>query len=370
MGENSSIEWTDHTWNPVSGCTKVSPGCANCYAEKLSSRFPHLGSWGPGAERKRTSAANWRKPLAWARAARAAVYPCHLCGKQATCFGVYEDPQGQAPRPACDGCCGHGCEDGWCKPIAELRPRVFCASLADWLDPEWPAEVLADMLALIAQTPELDWLLLTKRPQLWQERVTVAMAGCFDEDPLTLMESWLGGDPPSNVWIGTSVEDQARAEERIPRLLEIPARVRFLSCEPLLGLVDLGLDDPIRYVQAGGLPPPDPIVHWVIAGGESGPGARPMHPAWARSLRDQCVEAGVAFHFKQWGAWEPGGTLPRRPNRSVICLHAAGMTAWTPDNDHNPIAAGHPGWRIMTRVGKKAAGRELDGRTWDEVPRG
>ena len=264
MGENTAIEWADHTFNPWSGCTKVSPGCANCYAERLSARGMTngkgertLGQWGPGAPRKRTSVANWRKPLAWAKAARA--------------LGTARDP-------------------GWNGALSghyarRARPRVFCASLADWLDHEAPAEWLADLLALISQTPELDWLLLTKRPQLWRERVTVAMAGCFDEDPLTLMESWLGGDPPSNVWVGTSVEDQARADERHRHLKAIPARVHFWSAEPLLGAVLLPDD------------PPD----WVIAGGESGPGARPMQVEHARSLRDQCAEAGVSFFMKQMG---------------------------------------------------------------------
>lgn len=263
MGENTAIEWADHTFNPWSGCTKVSPGCANCYAERLSARGMTngkgertLGQWGPGAPRKR-SVANWRKPLAWAKAARA--------------LGTARDP-------------------GWNGALSghyarRARPRVFCASLADWLDHEAPAEWLADLLALISQTPELDWLLLTKRPQLWRERVTVAMAGCFDEDPLTLMESWLGGDPPSNVWVGTSVEDQARADERHRHLKAIPARVHFWSAEPLLGAVLLPDD------------PPD----WVIAGGESGPGARPMQVEHARSLRDQCAEAGVSFFMKQMG---------------------------------------------------------------------
>lgn len=278
MGK-TEIEWADFTFNPFIGCTKVSPGCQNCYAERRSHRFPEQGQWGPGAPRKRTSVANWRKPLAWAKAARA--------------LGTARDP-------------------GWNGALSghyarRARPRVFCASLADWLDHEAPAEWLADLLALISQTPELDWLLLTKRPQLWRERVTVAMAGCFDEDPLTLMESWLGGDPPSNVWVGTSVEDQRRADERIPRLLEIPARVRFLSCEPLLGPVELPRQE---RLSANGLTTaevgnwgnvPAPRFHWVIAGGESGPGARPMQVEHARSLRDQCAEAGVSFFMKQMG---------------------------------------------------------------------
>ena len=187
-----------------------------------------------------------------------------------------------------------------------------------------PAEWLADPLALIAQTPHLDWLLLTKRPELWRERIHAACWPASSPGGGSLAAAWKGGSPPPNVWIGTSVEDQQRAEERVPHLLKIPARVRFLSCEPLLGELDLG------FLIDG-----EPwLVDWVICGGESGPGARPMHPAWARSLRDQCQEAGVAFHFKQWGAWAPSQYF---------------------------------GW-ACSRVGKKKAGRELDGRTWDEVP--
>lgn len=310
MGENTAIEWADHTFNPWSGCTKVSPGCANCYAEKLSSRFDTLGEWGPGAERKRTSEANWRKPLKWNREAAKAppVWQCASCGA--------EDQLG-------DG----GYKVGDCEPctrcsgvarVVKKRPRVFCASLADWLDPEVPADWLADLLALIAQTPHLDWLLLTKRPELWRERMRAVERFCIrtntKADARILVDGWLNvRKAPSNVWVGTSVEDQARADERIPHLLQIPARIRFLSCEPLLGAVDLENVSPTEPGTAfRPLTGPDgPSVHWVIAGGESGPGARFMHPQWARSLRDQCQAAGVAFFMKQiGGARKPFPEIP------------------------------------------------------------
>lgn len=392
-------EWADRTFNPWSGCTKISPGCANCYAERLSARGMTngkgertLGEWGPGAPRKRTSPANWRKPLRWDRQATGSKAVCASCGLDR---GFHGPVLAEAGDPQCDADVR--------TPFVARRPRVFCASLADWLDPEVPAEWLADLLALIDRTPHLDWLLLTKRPELFFSRLWEVSAKT--EPDLGPASAWLADeDGPDNVWVGTSVEDQQRADERIPHLLRIPARVRFLSCEPLLGPVDLSKP----RIMDGGLPVPGlpiyyeagpvrvkptgrtphearqqeftrpgrgwvrisqpPRIHWVIAGGESGPGARPMHPEWARSLRDQCQAAGVAFHFKQWGEWAPGGSLPGKPNGRVIGVHAAGMTAWTPDNDHNPFALGHPGWRVMSRVGKKAAGRLLDGRTWDEVP--
>jgi protein gp37 len=246
MGENSKIEWTDHTFNPWIGCTKVSPGCANCYAEKYGHRFGV--PWGRDCPRRRTSAANWRLPLRW--------------NKQAEESGI--------------------------------RPRVFCASLADWLDEAAPVTWLADLLALISWTPCLDWLLLTKRPQNWRTR----LAEVYEDNPQSigacLAWDWFKhGTPPSNVLIGATAEDQARANERIPILLQIPARSRFLSCEPLLGPVDLCLSE---------LWEPAKDVDWVICGGESGPGARPMAPKWAQSLRDQCQVAAVPFFFKQWGS--------------------------------------------------------------------
>jgi protein gp37 len=163
-----------------------------------------------------------------------------------------------------------------------VRPRVFCASLADWLDAEVPVEWLRDLLVLIQTNPHLDWLLLTKRPENWSDRLHAAFQAGWDGDEWA--SHWLDGAAPDNVWVGTTVEDQTRADERIPRLVEIPACVRFLSCEPLLGPVTLNAH-----------------VDWVICGGESGPGARVMEADWATNLREQCSTRGIAFWMKQMG---------------------------------------------------------------------
>ena len=262
MAENSKIEWTDHTFNPWIGCTKVSDGCKYCYAETLMDK------------RVRTSAANWREPLAWNRQAKA---------------------EGR-------------------------RYRVFCASLADVFEykPDQPEmdDWRRELFQMIVNTPHLDWLLLTKRPELVNE--TIERVTGFSDS-----EMWFF---TSHVWIGTSVENQEQADKRIPELLEIPAAVRFLSMEPLLGNVQVDLDG----------------INWVIVGGESGANARPMHPDWARSIRDQCQDAGVPFFFKQWGEW------------------ADGTEMW-----HNEDLQ----WRgCMVRLGKSKAGRLLDGREWNEIP--
>ena len=219
MAENSKIEWTTHTWNPWIGCTEVSPGCDNCYARTLAARYG-WAEWGAGKPRHRTSDANWRKPFTWNRSAIDA-----------------------APRP-----------------------RVF-PSLCDPFDNDIPRAWHYDLWATIDFTPNLDWLLLTKR---------IGNAAKIDR-------RW-----PDNVWLGISVVNQEEADRDIPKLLKVPARVRFLSCEPLLGPIKIGEVD---------------ILHldWVIVGGESGPGARPMQLAWARSLREQCEAAGVAYFLKQLG---------------------------------------------------------------------
>jgi protein gp37 len=319
MAENSKIEWCDHTFNPWRGCTKVSPGCANCYAETLSHRNPTvLGEWAPY------------------------FVQCTNCGKR---FDQRNPPE------------DHTCHYKW---QIRTRPRVFCASLADWLDDEVPIEWLARLMEIIMLTPNLDWLLLTKRPHNWNHRITAALAEVEritgdwpDRDPETrtgmMINDWLGENPPPNVWIGTSVEDQPRAEERISQLLSIPARIRFLSCEPLLGPVEL-LDTETGwpFFDLSG----HPTLHWIIAGGESGHHARPMHPDWARSLRDQCQAASVPFLFKQWGEWLPG------------CQYQEGdRERFKETAQHSFDLDTHSWW-----VGKKAAGRQLDGRTWDQFP--
>ncbi|MEK9505135.1 DUF5131 family protein [Gaopeijia maritima] len=242
MAENSGIQWTDHTFNPWWGCTKVSPGCANCYAETLAVTRRKLPVWGPAPRfgRKLMSEGHWKGPEKWNRAAAA----------------------------------------------AGERHRVFCASMADVFD-EHPdvTEPRARLFDLIERTPHLDWQLLTKRPHRVLELVP---------------PDWHDGFP-SNVWLGTSVEDQQRAEERIPILLQMPAAVRFLSCEPLLGPVDL--DGNWGYAGSATLDVLDEWpIDWVIVGGESGPGARPCNVEWIRSLVGQCRNAGTAVFVKQLGS--------------------------------------------------------------------
>lgn len=254
MGENTKIEWCDHTWNPWTGCQKISPACDNCYAEGWAKRSG-LVKWGPGEDRRITSESYWKQPMKWNRIAE---------------------------------------RDG-------VRRKVFCASLADVFDNAVIGQWRADLFALITVTPHLDWLLLTKRPQNITKMLPTA---------------WADGWP--NVWLGTTVENQAEADRRIPHLLKVPAAKRFLSCEPLLGPVVLtnlrGEDHQgtcYRNVLNGVTWHPGcgsdssttwrgaPRIDWVIAGGESGPNARSMHIEWARSLRDQCAASGVPFFFKQ-----------------------------------------------------------------------
>ncbi len=301
MGEHTKIEWCDYTFNPWIGCTKVSPGCANCYAARQDGHRKWTPEgWGKGKPRKRTSTANWQQVERWNKAA----------------VGFLR------------------------------RPRVFCASLADWLDDEVPVEWLADLLVLVSATKNLDWLLLTKRPEKFEPRMK-AVSELAGHPAQALAMSWSGwGDAAPHVWVGTTVEDQQRADERIPWLLDIPARVRFLSCEPLLGPVRLSwreVDQQLGLILYGHLKTFENSIHWVIAGGESGPGARPMHPGWVRGLRDQCQAAGVPFLFKQWGEWCPG------------------------HNEKRPMHVFEPG-AIVTRFGKDAAGRRLDGKEWNEFP--
>ena len=356
----SKIQWTDYTFNPWRGCTKVSEGCANCYAERESKRNPKvLGEWGPGKPRVLASDDMWRSPLKWNKEA-ARFVQCSACGKREV--------------RKTDGIGLTGCTTPDCNALPETessrtRPRVFCASLADWLDNEVPIEWLVNLLETIHATPRLDWQLLTKRPELWQSRLEAAHSFAWHHgrtDRHDAVMDWLGAwahahVPPDNVWIGTSVENQVRANERIPQLLKIPAKVRFLSCEPLLGKVNVAqvVNDscPHDRVCAADNPNPPPCncgrIDWIIAGGESGPGARPMHPDWARSLRDQCQAAGVPFLFKQWGCWLPQS-------------HAQ----YANDLGDQRKLQGHrfDDGTLMLRMAKETAGRVLDGRTHDEFP--
>jgi protein gp37 len=293
MSDTTKIEWCDSTFNPWIGCARVSPACDDCYAAR-STPARTLGiAWGAGAPRRRTSDANWRLPLQWERKA--------------------EEFQAQHGR----------------------RRRVFCASLADVFDNEVADEWRADLFELIAQTPHIDWLLLTKR---------IGNAGNMLPVPFDFERLY------PNVWLGATVVTQAEAERDIPKLLAIPAAVRFLSIEPMLGPIDLERPMPGPDLDQGGgqkICQPWLIqsgIGWVIVGGESGPHARPMQREWARVLRDQCAAAGVPFVFKQWGEHAPN---------------------WLMDDD----GAEQAGSMWMDRMGKKTAGRLLDGVEHNEFPR-
>ncbi len=267
MGQNSKIEWTHHTFNPWWGCVRVSDGCKHCYAETFAKRFGV--EWGVNTPRKMASDKYMRQPIKWNKDAQA----------------------------------------------AGERRRVFCASMADLFEDRDDLIVQrARVFELIELTPWLDWLLLTKRPE-----------NMIGMSPLSWRYAW-----PRNAWAMTTVENQREANRRIPELMNVPSVVRGLSCEPMLEYIVLAeaaqvgrevIPDQFSWIKSRG-------INWVICGGESGHGARIMSKHWARHLRDQCVDHGVPFHFKQWGEYNERGD----------------------------------------KVGKHEAGRLLDGREWNEYP--
>jgi protein gp37 len=330
MGKHTNISYCHHTFNPVIGCNEVSAGCAHCFAKQSTAarvaRSKGIELWSKDGPRQRTSAAYWRQPLAWDRAAAA----------------------------------------------AGERRRVL-NTLCDPLDPAWPIDVLADYFDLIRRTENLDWLLLTKRPELWSIRLdTISeLVGSLElyKDFRAWLVSWLSGAAPANVWIGATVEHQPMADKRIPELLKIPARVRFLSCEPLLGPINLemALED-FQPLNPDLSRKPAPI-QWVICGGESGPHARPMHPDWARSLRDQCKAAGVPFFFKQWGEWLPDSQRAERMD--ITDIHRLGWGLLSPDGQFEREARrGYmPPTTGICRVGKARAGHLLDGVEILQIPK-
>ena len=276
------------------------------------------------------------------------------------------------------------------------RKSYTVAVGADLFHKDVPDEYIARVFAVMALAPQHTFQVLTKR----HGRMRSLLSSVRWEDMLIGTGMWpIDYDPAAplpNVWLGVSVEDQKTADLRIPALLDTPAAVRWLSCEPLLGPVDLrGLMQCFhcktthRFGTCGiyGRPLPYGVlskrhIDWIVVGGESGPRARPMHPDWARLLRDQCEVAGVPFLFKQWGEWAPDecvdsdgarhvGRKPEANDPKSLVMHPAGMTALTPTNPFDPWERGHPNWHtVMRRVGKHVAGRELDGRTHDEYPIG
>lgn len=249
--EKSTIEWTDNTYNPWIGCTKVSPACDNCYAETIASRFG-LAEWGPDGTRRVANGDYLRGPTAWNR------------------------------RAGRDG----------------RREKVFCGSMCDVFEGRKDTlDALSSLWQVIEATTNLDWLLLTKRP-----------------NNVHKLAPWTQDTWPENAWVGATIENQDWTDRRLPYLLQIPSPVRFVSVEPMLGPVDL------RHHLGQGLGK----INWVICGGESGAQARGQNemPSWYRDLRDQCVEADVPFFFKQWGRFaELAGGLVRlrgkNPNKQL-----------------------------------------------------
>jgi protein gp37 len=365
MSDKTGISWTDATFNPWWGCTKVSPACDHCYAERDANRFaPGRVLWGVGSERRTFDEKHWQTPRKWAAVS---WFECLDCGNR------YSSTS-RANRKAEFATCGH-CGSERAKVV---RRRVFCASMGDWLDLDAPLDQFVRLLDTIMRTPELDWLLLSKRIGNWRKRLEEAHARIVDTEGsdsvlAQWVRAWLDGNPPAHVIVMSTVIDQTEADRDVTKLLAVPARRRGLSIEPMLGPVELDrwLAIHKHWKSEDSLPaapwhPPYPKhwyklqalvgagweqpLHWVIAGGESGPHARPVHPDWIRSLRDQCAAAGVPFHFKQWGEWAVA-----RPDH-----HPARLAHWWKDDPGNVVS--------MVNVGKAAAGRLLDGVAHDGFP--
>lgn len=363
MTGKTKIEWTDKTWNPIVGCSIVSPGCTNCYAMKFAGnrldgnpKAPHYA----GTTTRTKAGPVWTGKVALA--------PDHIL---------------TAPLR-------------WRKPA-----MIFVNSMGDLFHEDVPDAWIDRVFAVMALTPQHTYQVLTKRAErmkAYMERrcpnghrpsldyaAIMAATGRWNTPKLDLT-AW----PLPNVWLGVSTEDQARADERIPNLLETPAAVRFISAEPLLGPIDLNVawhgEDALDAECWGecawcdkGFPPLHNCqkgigdwergksgLDWIIAGGESGPGARPMHPDWVRSLRDQCADAGVAFFFKQWGEWEPhtpkaDGDLGGDVRRGTVQIVQPGGEDLVEVAELTGGRSTLPGARYMRRVGKKAAGHMLDG---------
>jgi protein gp37 len=346
MGIETKIEWCDATLNLWWGCTKVSDGCKFCYAERLADHRHKKGNWGPGGTRKEVK--SWRSTLGTI-SKRARTEKRRLKVFVSSMSDIFEGPETMG-----------GVESENWATVTRLRENLLMA---------------------IKENMHMDFLILTKRPENIMKH-------------WPHLQHWKDAAGPtmpwhSNVWFGTSVEDQKTADERIPHLLQVPAAVRFLSCEPLLGPVELDdlvieddgdselhLDCLSNDVQIeddedfGGA-----TIHWVIAGGESGPNARPMHPDWAESLRDQCQAAGVPFFFKQWGEYLPWYEFKNSGVNDDYETSKFRVSIWNDDKSEFEDYGFPDGESFddevcpMGRVGKKAAGRLLDGREWSEFPK-
>lgn len=323
----TQIEWTHipcykpEVWNPVTGCTRVSSGCDNCYAVGMTRRLAGM----PKMADKYSGLVNPGKK--------------HFNGTVKCHEGVLSVPI------------------GWKEPRA-----VFVNSMSDLFHESVPDDFIRDVFTVMGAFPEHIFMILTKRPDRMADVVNRLTAPSFEmktriainsmcmrHDGKKVEAQW----PLPNVWLGASVEDQQTANERIPYLIRIQATVRFLSCEPLLSYIDLAKACQTSVITKGFSYLPSQELHWVIAGGESGRNARPMHPGWMRSLRDQCQEAGVPFFFKQWGEWLPSDQY-----------------APASDSKERPWSVPYATMDIggYDWVTKKAAGRLLDGVEHSEFP--
>lgn len=330
MSDKTGIEWTDATWNPLRGCSRVSEGCRHCYAETVAGRFSGPGMPYEGLVTKTTQGPTWNGTVK--------LMP----------------------------------EDILSQPLRWQKPRmIFVNSMSDLFHEAVPDEFIADVFRTMAWGHQHTFQVLTKRP----ERMVRLLSNYEFQDSVTdnahECADWQW--PLKNVWLGVSVEDQATADERIPLLLLTPAATRWVSAEPLLGPVDLR-----RFLEfyVGSSNETAFGLDWVVVGGESGPKARPMHPDWARNLRDQCASAGVPFLFKQWGEWKPVTEkreitnapifVKRDPLDTRICNSGTfhlGHQTWACVEDPSYD------WRYpVIKVGKKAAGRLLDGVQHDAYP--
>jgi|SRR5882724_1947630 len=297
MGK-TSIEWTDASWNPIVGCTEISPGCANCYAARLAAtRLRNTPQYKGLATVNNPGEHRWT-------------------GEVRNVFGI--DPKVLE------------------EPLHWRTPRrIFVCDMGDLFHESIEFSEIGKIWRTMGKCPQHTFQILTKRPD--------RMIEFFKWSGIT----W----PLKNIWLGVSVENQHFADERIPLLLATPAAVRWISAEPLLGpiqcsFIGRGLTEVVMHRKDAS----DPKIDWVVCGGESGTNARPMHPDWARSLRDQCQAAGVPFFFKQWGAWGP-------PFAAGPEEHVGPQFMKTESGD----------W--LTKIGKKKAGRLLDGREWNEFPK-
>jgi len=402
----TKIEWTDDTWNPIRGCSRVSEGCRNCYAEKTAYRYsgpglPYEGLVRIGADGARRPEWNGQiqfvekhllDPLKWGRVKSL----CETCGASVS--------HGGNPNPRHVEC------------YSGRARRIFVNSMSDLFHENVTDAMRDRIFALMALCRQHIFQVLTKRPErmlaylsdpaLW-ERLVAAMEALHNAGKVkfdALAQALVTGLPLPHVQLGVSVEDQPTANKRIPLLLQTPAAVRFISAEPLLGEINLcevdrALDDFDRsmpgfsrvvdfYVDwlrgshsvvmddCGGWEEPygtRPKLDWVIVGGESGPGARPMHPHWVRSLRNQCINAGVPFFFKQWGEWEPIQYVDGQDGKRLLNVSLPNETNFKPS--HREIVftctdvVGYGKSSVnMRRVGKKTAGHLLDGEVLQHFP--